>query len=194
MAKQYIDITMDLSDAFSKFNPQSIEHFSPKLLGHVGTHIDIMNTNGLNIDRFISKVHLIEVAEIFERQITLQDTNVEHLNIEPGDSVIFKTNWSKIMFDSKEYFKNHPYLCYQLIDYLLEKRVNLIGIDAPGVRRGTEHHAIDQHCADHNVFIVENLVNLAFIDTAYVLSLYCFPLKFSKNTGVTCRVVVAINP
>lgn len=188
--KEYIDITMDLNIAFETFNPETIAHFSPKLLGHVGTHIDIMDTPGLSIERFISKAHLIDVSDIFEREITMQDARLDHINIEPQDSVIFKTNWSNEMIGTSKYFINHPYLSYELVDFMVKKQVNLIAIDAPGVRRGQEHRLIDIHCASHGVFIVENIVNLSLINISQELVLYCFPLKFTKNTGVTCRVVV----
>lgn len=189
--QHYIDLTMDMNDALRKFNAESMPSFNSKLLGHVGTHMDIMDTTGPSIDRFISKVHFIDVSDIFEQDITIEEAKLEEVLIEPGDSVLFKTNWSEKMFETPEYFKKHPHLSYELVDYLLQKQVNFIGIDAPGIRRGKEHHAIDVHCANHNVFIVENLVNLRLIDTTVALTLYCFPLKFSKNTGVICRVMVA---
>jgi hypothetical protein len=33
------------------------------------------------------------------------------------------------------------------------------GSEAAGIRRGAEHTPTDRHCADHGVFIVENLAN-----------------------------------
>ena len=90
---KYIDLTMDLTLAFSKFDPQKIAHFTPKLLGHVGTHIDMMNEPEISLDRFISKAHLIDVGDIYDREILLEDTQLKDIPLEPGNSVIFKTNW-----------------------------------------------------------------------------------------------------
>ncbi len=188
--KKYVDLTMDLNIALDKFTQKNTEPFNPKLLGHVGTHIDIMNTKGLAVDRFISKAHLIDVSNIFGREITMYDAKLDEIDIAPNESVIFNTNWSDLMLETSAYFINHPYLSCEMIDYLLHKQVNLIAIDAPGVRRGKEHHLIDEYCANHNVFIVENLVNLSAINKKNEILLYCFPLNFTKNTGVTCRVLV----
>lgn len=188
--QRFIDLTMDLNIAISKFS-QKDSNFRPELLGHLGTHMDIMDTSGPSVDRFISKSHIVDVNNIFEREISLIDTKLDKANIMPGDSVIFKTNWSKNKLETTDYFKSHPYLAYDLIDFMLNKQVNLIGIDAPGVRRGAEHKAIDIHCANHGVFIVENLVNLDNIDLTKFSTLYCFPIKFDRNTGATCRVVIS---
>lgn len=191
MTTQFIDLTMDLQEAFTIFTPQSIDHFSPQLIGHVGTHIDIMDTPGLDAMRFISKAHIIEVEGIFDREISLNDCQFNALDIQPMDSIVFKTNWSKKMLPSRDYFKNHPYLHTEVVDYLLCKQINLIAIDAPGIKRGQEHRDIDQYCADKGVYVVENLINLEQIKADFTSILYCFPINHSKNTGVTCRVVLA---
>ena len=184
-----IDLTLNLTEAFNKFG--RTETLNAITLGHIGTHIDIMDSGGLNIERFISMAHLIDVSNIFDREITLADTNLEQLEIVSGDSILFRTDWMNQTYQTDYYFKNHPFLSYEVIDFLVERKVNLIGLDAPGVRRGAEHMQADIYCAEQNVFILENLTNLNLINKDSAFMLYCFPLKLEDNSGVTCRAVAA---
>jgi len=75
---------------------------------------------------------------------------------------------------------------------LLEKGISIIGLDFVGARREPEHTAKDQYCADRGVFIVENLRNLGAI-TLGKKSATCiintYPINFSGQTGLPCRVV-----
>ena len=47
------------------------------------------------------------------------------------------------------------------------KHVSLLGLDCSGMRNGAEHNVMDQHCADHGVFVVENMINLDQRDRSY---------------------------
>lgn len=189
VAQQFIDLTMDLDVIFDKFSQEEKCLLSRARLGHIGTHVDVMDTGGLSMERFISKAHIVDVSNIFDREIMLNDTNLSSINICRGDSILFRTDWALQKLNTNLYFKNHPFLSYELIDFLLDKHVNLICLDAPGIRRGTEHKDIDIYCANHNVFILENLINLNQLMPNMSLTLYCFPLKITKNTGITCRVI-----
>ena len=75
--------------------------------------------------------------------------------------VAFYTGFiEKTGYGGKAYFTGHPQLSDDLIDALLAKGISIIGVDFAGVRRGKEHTLKDQYCADHGVFIIENLCNL----------------------------------
>jgi kynurenine formamidase len=75
----------------------------------------------------------------------------------------------------------------RLVDELLKKHISIIGIDFAGIRRGKEHTPADQYCADHGVFIVENLVGLDRVIGHSVIHTY--PMKYSGITGLPCRVI-----
>ncbi len=49
----------------------------------------------------------------------------------------------KYPYGCDEYIKRHHQLSMELIDYLITKKVNFIGIDFAGVRRGKEHYSAD---------------------------------------------------
>ena len=73
--------------------------------------------------------------------------------------------------------------------------VAIIGIDCAGIRRGKEHTPIDQYCADHNVFVIENLCNLqTFLHSKDHMTCYIntYPVHYSDMTGLPCRVVAEV--
>ena len=81
----------------------------------------------------------------------------------------------KVGYGTKNYFSNHPHLSNQLIEELLKRNISIIGIDFSGVRRGKEHTTMDQHCANHGVFNVENLCHLkAVLKKEYFYCTYVF--------------------
>ncbi|MGN1383365.1 MAG: hypothetical protein ACI4W2_11190 [Eubacterium sp.] len=65
-------------------------------------------------------------------------------------------------------------------------------MDFAGVRRGKEHTPKDQYCADHGVFIIENLCGLKTLTDKGVVTVYTFPMNFAGMTGIPCRVAAEI--
>ncbi len=96
-------------------------------------------------------------------------------------------------YGTKRYFAEHPQLSKELLESLLQKKVSMIGVDFAGVRRGKEHTPMDQHCADHGVFIIENLCNLYNVlknGNTFIANTY--PMNYAEMTGLPCRVVASI--
>ena len=111
-----------------------------------------------------------------------------------GDFVIFYTGFlEKAGYGTKEYFQAHPQLSNNLIEKWLDKKVSIIGIDCAGIRRGKEHTPMDQYCADHNAFVVENLDNLESLLMQNEFTINTYPMKFSEMTGLPCRVVAKVD-
>ena len=161
--------------------------------GHLGTHFDVMNKE-FPLDYVRRDGLVFNVRGISDRDIDIQD--IDLYLIKPGMFVAFNTNYiEETAYGSKLYFSNHPQLSNELIDELLQRKISIIGVDFPGVRRGTEHTPKDQYCADKGVFIVENLCNLQEI-VMHNNSKHCFintyPVKFAGLTGLPCRVVAEV--
>lgn len=158
------------------------------LLGHLGTHFDIMNKD-FPLDYTKRKAIVFDVSHIRERDIEVVDINIEL--VKEGMFVAFYTGFAdETEYGTSEYFKTHPQLSDELISKLLDKRISVIGIDCSGIRRGTAHVKTDQKCADRGVFVVENLCGLN-----KVLAVDCFftahtyPLNVTRVTGLPCRVI-----
>ncbi|MBQ9478282.1 MAG: hypothetical protein IJ668_03020 [Selenomonadaceae bacterium] len=78
---------------------------------------------------------------------------------------------------------------------MIERKVRMIGVDRSGVRNGTDHPKADTYCADHGVFVVENLINLDKLraeagDNDFVVHLY--PWNVKDFTGVPSRVIAEL--
>lgn len=177
-----IDLTLKISRA------DYITDDPKRKIGHVGTHFDVMNKEFL-LENIKRTGKIIDISKIQDREVTIEDINVE---VKENDFVIFKTDHFKIGYGEKEYQIKSAELSDQLIDFLIAKKVSLIGVDAPGLQKSAKHGEVDQHCADHNIFVVENLCN---VDTLYEhvrdksFTVYCFPLNIQDTSGLSCRVI-----
>lgn len=52
--------------------------------------------------------------------------------------MFFQTNWDKYI-DDEEKYNNHPEASMEVIEYLVNKKVNMIGIDTLGLGLGRNH-------------------------------------------------------
>ena len=163
--------------------------------GHIGTHFDVMNTT-FDFESIKLPGKIIDVSGVRERDIDISDLGATE--IRAHDFVIFHTGFLQAVgygTPAYRYRMDHPQLARDLLRLLIEKQVSLIGLDAPGVRRGDEHAPTDQWCADHGVFIVENLANTGLLLQAAgqrPFTVYTFPLSIAELTGLPCRVIAEI--
>ena len=161
--------------------------------GHVGTHFDIMNKE-FSIDNVITKGRVFDISHIKTEEVKLKDLDLS--SVEKGDFIMFHSGILKrLKYGSKEYFSTNIELSDEVIDYLIDKEVNFIGIDMNGAQKPANHQRIDQHCADRGVFIIENLDNLDLVlekasDKSFTV--YTFPVNMSGFSGLPCRVIAQI--
>jgi arylformamidase len=191
-----IDLTLPI-DEQDKNNP----FFNQKLgisvahLGHLGTHLDIMNTGDLDLNRFMGPAKIIHVENTFSREIEPSDFE-NKVAIQKGDFVIFKTDWLDNYYKTEFYLSGHPEaghpeLSDKTLEYLIQKEVNFIGIDAAGVKRKEGHPKADMYCADHNVFVIENIINLNKLNQDS-FHFYCFPLRLKNSSGLPVRLLAEL--
>jgi kynurenine formamidase len=159
-------------------------------LGHLGTHFDGMNRE-FSLDYWKLRGKVIKALDIVERDIELKD--IETSAIQEDDFIVFYTGFlGKTKYGSEAYFTEHPQLSMELINFLLTKKIKMIGIDGAGLRRGGEHTPTDQHCADNDVFVVENIANLDLLYRKVKnnpFRIYTAPVNFSGMSGLPCRVI-----
>ncbi len=159
--------------------------------GHLGTHFDVMD-KVFPLAYTERKGIVFDVHNIRNRDIETTDIDM-HL-IEQDMFVAFYTGFmEETDYGTKTYCKEHPQLSRSLIEKLITRQVSIIGIDCAGVRRSKEHREMDQYCADHGVFIVENLCNLKSLfanGNTFIADTY--PMHFAGMTGLPSRVVADI--
>ena len=183
-----IDITLKVTP---KMTTDAQGNLKKAMTGHLGTHFDVMNKE-FPLEYTNRKGIVFDVSKVCDRDISADD--IDLTKVESDMFVAFYTGFiEKIGYGSKEYFSNHPQLSVDLIEALLQKKISIIGVDFAGVRRGSEHTPMDQHCADQGVFIVENLCNLkAVVDAGSECKINTYPMNFTDMTGLPCRVVAEI--
>ena len=161
------------------------------LVGHLGTHFDVMDKE-FPLEYTARKAVVFDVSHIRDREITPSDVALEQVGADMF--VAFYTGYvHEVEYGTSQYFKEHPQLSEALIDALLEQKVSIIGIDCAAIRKGEAHIPTDQRCADHGVFVVENLWGLdAVLAAGAKFTARTYPMRFAGVTGLPCRVVAEV--
>jgi kynurenine formamidase len=161
-------------------------------MGHIGTHLDLMGRE-FPIEYVKRRGKIVDISGIKNREIEIDDIKIE---INENDFVIFKTdNLVNFGYFTEKYIENSAELSDGLVEFLINKRISLVGVDAVGVQNSEKHVAADQHFADNNIFVVENLLNIDVLHKEARdgnLTIYCSPLHLVGTTALPCRVVAEI--
>lgn len=154
---------------------------------NMGTHIDVMSTDVIiENDRLISEGVKFDVSNITDRAIELDD--LELSRIKEGVYVLFQTNWDKYLDDDEKY-STHPEVSMEVIEYLVGKKVNMIGIDTLGLGLRRNHGTIDEYLAKNKIYGIENLANLNRIPEEN-FKVYCLPIKIEGLDALPARLLV----
>lgn len=147
---------------------------------HTGTHIDApkhffkdgKSITDFPIDAFCGKTKVIEIKDNIINASVLKS-----LEISENDIILFKTENS--VFDGITPLKKSVYISTDTAEYLVGKKIKLVGIDYISADSTTSHDY-----PVHNIFLGNNIPILENIKLSDVkpgiYKLYCFPL-FIKN-------------
>ena len=175
-----------------KFHHESEGAYESVLLSlsvHTATHVDLVSSeNRIDPRRMIGAGKLLDITKASGGEIRL--SQVEHqVEIEEGDFVFFRTDWSKFV-DTDKYY-DHPELSEDVVRWLISKKVNAVGIDALGLGRGARHGLFDRMLNENGIFVIENLTNLSAISVKKFRT-YCFPLKLENVDAIPARVLIEL--
>lgn len=208
-----IDLTLTISKSIPSFpgspKPQFIfwsnlkeDGYNLELLflsSHTGTHLDApfhFVKNGIKIDqiplgRLMSQAILIKIKKSKNSPITKSDIlQFEKKNgkIPNRSSVFFFTGWQKNL-KKNNYFTENPGLTLSAAKHLVQKKINLVGIDSPSIDLGQDGSFVVHHTlSKNNILIVENLANLDKI-LSKEFNFTILPLKLKDATGSPVRAV-----
>lgn len=158
---------------------------------HVGTHIDApmhMTANDkyicdYSLDNFIGKGVLIDVRK--EKEIKLKDEYFKQ--IKEKNIVLFYTGFNE-KYGQEEYYENHPILTKELAEFLVRKKVKMVGFDMPSPDRSPyEIHSI---FLNNNIFILENLTNLEKLIYEEEFLIFAQPLKIKAEGSLVRAIAV----
>ena len=194
-----IDLTMPIDDRTPTFPgepPHVIEQvatierngWSVKRLSmnsHFSTHIDAPShmidggktLSDYPLEKFIGEAVVIDVREQKEIEADLS-------YVRKGDIMFFLTGHSRKAYDGK-YFEDNPVISEGTARELIEKGINIVGIDS--FTPDNEPYVVHKMFLGADIPIVENLVNL---DKLAGQRFQCFilPLNILDGDGAPCRV------
>lgn len=158
---------------------------------HTGTHVDapLHMLNGgdtietIKIEDLVSYVKLFDLSHVND-QITKKD--LESLNIEKNDFVIFKTKNSSSFVDEFDF--EFVYVNEDAANYLVEIGIKGVGIDSIGIERSQEGHPTHRTLFKNNIIIVEGLRLKAVSEGEYFM--VAAPLKIKGTDGSPARVLL----
>src|SRR5918912_2688752 len=184
---------------WSKFDIQGYISEVMILSTHTGTHMDApfhFNPNGQTIDqvevnRYIC-IHaiLIKIKKNANEMITSDDiAHNKKYKIKEKDTVVFSTGWEKQINQKDNYIRNNPGLSKDAAEYLVEKKVNAIGIDCPSIDIGIDSGLIaHKKLLSNGILVIENLCNL-YKFTNGKFTLLVTPLKLAGASGSPIRAI-----
>lgn len=150
---------------------------------HVGTHIDAplhfipdgKRISEISINQFYGQGKLIDVRGVAAVDVD----NVENVLISPEDIVLFFTGHDQF-YGKHDYFLDHSVLTLQLAQYLIDKKIKMIGVDMPSPDKYPFH--VHKLLLQHDILILENLTNLnMLLNKAF--ELFAFPIKFETDAA-----------
>jgi kynurenine formamidase len=157
------------------------------LPAHTATHIDLVfPDNTIGLERMIGPGKLIDATAVRGNSIRLADVEGQ-VDLRKGDFILFRTDWSQ--FAGTERYHRHPELTAEVVQWIISKKVNAVGIDALGLGLDRRHGEYDRLLTKKGIYVIENLANLAQIP-GNEFKVYCFPLKMAGVDAIPARVVI----
>jgi len=138
-------------------------------------HAWVIQLTGLEPKALITTAHLAEVTE----------------KLQPGESLLLHTGWSRHIDNSQFYRDCFPRISDELARWCVERRVRILGVESPSVadvNNLEELTRIHQILLSGGVTIVEGLTNLEAISEQRVW-VAALPLKIEGGDGSPCRVI-----
>jgi len=177
------DIEVELEND-KKLETDGYENHNLKMGMHTGTHLDLPG-HMIKSEYTVSELTLESLSGqakvIYAGNEEFIDYKEEYDSlVEEDDIVLFYTGFSK-KYGSKEYYEHHPVLSEELANFLVKKKIKMLGLDMPS----PDHFPYKVHkiLFKNDIFILENMVNLdklLGIDSFQVL---VFPLKIKAEAA-----------
>lgn len=157
--------------------------------GHVGTHLDTYEKSVIPLDYITCPGILWDVSDIAEdREILLSDIENSHIP-EHAFLFIYTGRSEKEKYGTADYFRGHPQLSNELIQWLTNQPLRFLGIDCSGIRRGKEHEPADRLLEKNGIYVIENLSGLNQLLDVDAFKVYTLWFDDPVATGLQCKVV-----
>lgn len=156
---------------------------------HAGTHLDAplhMSRSGvtignLDLQRVIGKCTVLDLIHVTD---SIGKEELANLPINPGDFILFKT---KNSFE-KEFNHQFIYLSDAGANFLAEKQIRGVGIDALGIERDQPTHPTHRILFENGIVILEGLRLKEIKSGGYLL--VALPIKLMDTEAAPARAVL----
>lgn len=218
MAGEFVDLTYPIEESMTTFNAPwhpSVKIDKLGLIEEVGREtrkITIGTHSGTHVDaplHFIKEGKTIETIPLSKLigEVTIIDlSGLPHngevsremlSDIMIGKRVLFKFGWGK-HWKKEGFYDGYPYFSKSAAEYLIEKSVDLVGMDTPspddsriklkGKTLGSETDSpIHKLFLDNGVILVEYLANLDLITDHKGWQIIVLPLPIKGADGAPAR-------
>ncbi|GAU80037.1 cyclase family protein [Fusibacter sp. 3D3] len=166
---------------------------------HAGTHMDsplhfIENGNSvdrLNLETLIGPVSIFDFSDL-ESNIKVTKQMLENLNL--SDRVIFKFGWSDKWYNG-DYYSNYPFFSAEAVEYMIQNKVKLVGLDTPSPDDSSIKLLSDQDSCIHKLLLRNEIVLIEYLDLSKVdeydgWNIIALPMKLKDCDGSPSRVVL----
>lgn len=152
---------------------------------HAGTHIDspmhFLDTkkyiSQLPLEAFIGEGCLLDVRG--QKKIELKE---EYPSLIKENSIVLLYSGIDKMFGQEEYYYNHPELTIEFAEFLVEKKIKIVGMDF--ISPDKYPFNIHTKLFKNNVLIIENLTNLGELQKLESFEVMAFPLKIDADSSI----------
>lgn len=152
---------------------------------HSGTHMDSpmhmsdspVFIGDYPVDKFCGRGIVLDVRG--QSVIHLKDSMGNA--IQENDIVVFYTGQEE-KYGTPQYYSDHPVLGRDVAEFLIDKRVKLIGVDA--YSPDPYPYEIHKLLFKHGILIVENLRNLGLLVDKPHVEFFMFPLKIKADASL----------
>jgi arylformamidase len=163
---------------------------------HNGTHVEVpfhhikegYYVADFPLDRVIGNLVLLDFSnKPKDGIITLEDLKKHDTEIKAGDFVFMKTHMDKY-FRSADW-NTYPYVELSGVEWLIEKKIAVLGTDAAGIENPTAHNQPGHVTLfKANIPLVESLTNLDAIENGKYLAII-LPLPIEQGDASPVRVI-----
>lgn len=165
--------------------------------GHLGTHTDApyhFNYEGVTLDKIPLTRYLgwAKVLNFTEKKMgdLFTPKDFESRGVKDGDNILIHTGWDRYFkpFDPTYYKLKHPHFSGEAVDWVLEHKLGVVGMDVPSTDPTLEFHPAIFRDPKNYPIILELMTNLDKIvgKEVYLMAL---PLNIKDGDGSWVRAV-----
>ena len=164
---------------------------------HSGTHIDAPShmiekaktVDKVELDKLIGEGYCIR-PELDGREIGRSALAAVWKPEYDGKIILINTGWDRKRDYTKEFQFNFPGLAMDTVDFFVEHRTKVIGIDTLGIEPyGNSDFRVHKALLVHDMAFIEDMANLDQLKEGKKYLVVALPLKIENGSGAMARVV-----